>query len=55
MGSLSVGAIPLAAILFAWQFPHFNSLSWSLRPYSLSFSLSSFFQKKLLLIFKFDD
>ena len=22
----------LGAILFAWQFPHFNSLSWNLRP-----------------------
>lgn len=22
----------LAAILFSWQFPHFNSLSWNLRP-----------------------
>ena len=22
----------LSAILFTWQFPHFNALSWNLRP-----------------------
>jgi len=26
------GAWLLGAIMFAWQFPHFNSLSWNLRP-----------------------
>jgi len=31
-GSLEPGAFILAGILFAWQFPHFNSLSWNLRP-----------------------
>lgn len=31
-GTLDCGAGILAAILFAWQFPHFNSLSWNLRP-----------------------
>ena len=31
-GTLDYGAGILAAILFAWQFPHFNSLSWNLRP-----------------------
>jgi protoheme IX farnesyltransferase len=31
-GSLEPGAFVLAGILFAWQFPHFNSLSWNLRP-----------------------
>ena len=30
-GSLESGAFVLAAILFAWQFAHFNALSWSLR------------------------
>ncbi|KAJ3116090.1 Protoheme IX farnesyltransferase, mitochondrial [Phlyctochytrium bullatum] len=30
-GSLDAGAWVLAAILFSWQFPHFNSLSWNLR------------------------
>lgn len=31
-GTLDCGAGILAAILFSWQFPHFNSLSWNLRP-----------------------
>lgn len=26
------GALLLGAILYAWQFPHFNALSWNLRP-----------------------
>lgn len=30
-GCLEIGAIWLAAILYAWQFPHFNALSWNLR------------------------
>lgn len=31
-GSLDAGAFVLAGILYSWQFPHFNSLSWNLRP-----------------------
>lgn len=31
-GMLEPGALLLAAILYAWQFPHFNALSWNLRP-----------------------
>ncbi|XKL68446.1 hypothetical protein PGB90_003937 [Kerria lacca] len=31
-GHLDSGAWLLAAILYAWQFPHFNALSWNLRP-----------------------
>lgn len=31
-GSLESGAWILAGILYAWQFPHFNALSWNLRP-----------------------
>lgn len=31
MGSLSPGALVLPAILYAWQFAHFNALSWGLR------------------------
>ena len=31
-GSLEPGALVLAGILYTWQFPHFNSLSWNLRP-----------------------
>ncbi|KOB77378.1 Uncharacterized protein OBRU01_04200, partial [Operophtera brumata] len=31
-GSLDSGALVLAAILYSWQFPHFNALSWNLRP-----------------------
>jgi len=31
-GSLDPGAFVLAGILYSWQFPHFNSLSWNLRP-----------------------
>ncbi|XP_050721479.1 protoheme IX farnesyltransferase, mitochondrial-like isoform X2 [Eriocheir sinensis] len=31
-GELGAGAWIMAAILYAWQFPHFNSLSWNLRP-----------------------
>lgn len=30
-GSLDSRSLVLAAILFAWQFPHFNGLSWNLR------------------------
>ena len=30
-GTLDPGAFVLAGILFAWQFPHFNALSWRLR------------------------
>jgi len=30
-GSLAPGAWLLAALLYAWQFPHFNALSWNLR------------------------
>ncbi|XP_033124433.1 protoheme IX farnesyltransferase, mitochondrial-like [Anneissia japonica] len=30
-GSLEAGAWVLAGILYAWQFPHFNALSWNLR------------------------
>ena len=31
-GALEPGAFVLAGILYTWQFPHFNSLSWNLRP-----------------------
>ena len=31
-GTLDYGALVLGGILFTWQFPHFNSLSWNLRP-----------------------
>lgn len=31
-GTLDAGAFILAGILYTWQFPHFNSLSWNLRP-----------------------
>ncbi|XP_059480966.1 protoheme IX farnesyltransferase, mitochondrial [Neocloeon triangulifer] len=31
-GELEVGALLLAGLLYAWQFPHFNALSWNLRP-----------------------
>ncbi|XP_052757444.1 protoheme IX farnesyltransferase, mitochondrial [Galleria mellonella] len=31
-GNLDVGALVLGAILYSWQFPHFNALSWNLRP-----------------------
>lgn len=30
-GTLDSGAWLLGSVLFAWQFPHFNSLSWNLR------------------------
>ena len=30
-GSLSPGALVLSGILYAWQFAHFNALSWGLR------------------------
>ena len=29
--SLDLGAWVLASVLYAWQFPHFNSLAWNLR------------------------
>lgn len=31
-GNLGTGAWVLAGLLYAWQFPHFNALSWNLRP-----------------------
>lgn len=31
-GTLGNGAFVLAGLLYAWQFPHFNALSWNLRP-----------------------
>lgn len=31
-GGLEPGAWLLGGILYAWQFPHFNALSWNLRP-----------------------
>lgn len=30
-GSIDAGGMVLAAALYAWQFPHFNALSWNLR------------------------
>ena len=30
-GNLDMAAACLAAILYSWQFPHFNGLSWNLR------------------------
>ncbi|CAL8094021.1 unnamed protein product [Orchesella dallaii] len=30
-GEISHGALLLAGVLYAWQFPHFNALSWNLR------------------------
>lgn len=32
MNSLGPGAWVMAGLLYAWQFPHFNALSWNLRP-----------------------
>ncbi|XP_077298061.1 cytochrome c oxidase assembly factor 10 [Arctopsyche grandis] len=31
-GSLGPGACILGVLLYSWQFPHFNALSWNLRP-----------------------
>lgn len=31
-GGIEAGAWIMAGILYAWQFPHFNALSWNLRP-----------------------
>lgn len=31
-GLLDGGAWLMAALLYSWQFPHFNALSWNLRP-----------------------
>lgn len=30
-GRIDLGALLLAGVLYSWQFPHFNSLSWNLR------------------------
>lgn len=30
-GTLDAASFTLAAILYSWQFPHFNGLSWNLR------------------------
>ncbi|XP_013140345.1 PREDICTED: protoheme IX farnesyltransferase, mitochondrial [Papilio polytes] len=31
-GGLDAGALVLGMVLYSWQFPHFNALSWNLRP-----------------------
>lgn len=31
-GTIDAGGWILAGLLYAWQFPHFNALSWNLRP-----------------------
>lgn len=31
-GDIGVGAWILAGLLYCWQFPHFNALSWNIRP-----------------------
>lgn len=31
-GTLDAGSFLLAALMYSWQFPHFNALSWNLRP-----------------------
>ncbi|RVE54783.1 hypothetical protein evm_000550 [Chilo suppressalis] len=31
-GTLDAGALVLGLVLYSWQFPHFNALSWNLRP-----------------------
>lgn len=31
-GTFDTGSLLLAALLYSWQFPHFNALSWNLRP-----------------------
>lgn len=31
-GAFDAGALVLGVILYSWQFPHFNALSWNLRP-----------------------
>lgn len=31
-GTLDAGSLLLAALMYSWQFPHFNALSWNLRP-----------------------
>ncbi|TPX62932.1 hypothetical protein PhCBS80983_g00203 [Powellomyces hirtus] len=31
-GTMDLGGCVMGAILYAWQFPHFNSLAWNLRP-----------------------
>lgn len=31
-GTFDAGSFLLAALLYSWQFPHFNALSWNLRP-----------------------
>ncbi|XP_078081558.1 protoheme IX farnesyltransferase, mitochondrial [Mustelus asterias] len=30
-GTIGIGALLLGGILYSWQFPHFNALSWNLR------------------------
>lgn len=32
VGDISAGAWIMSGLLYAWQFPHFNALSWNLRP-----------------------
>ncbi|XP_055595788.1 protoheme IX farnesyltransferase, mitochondrial [Uranotaenia lowii] len=31
-GDIGIGAWILAGLLYCWQFPHFNALSWNIRP-----------------------
>ncbi|KAI9353341.1 UbiA prenyltransferase family-domain-containing protein [Zopfochytrium polystomum] len=39
-GTLDGGAWLMGAVLYAWQFPHFNALSWNLRPDYFRYSLA---------------
>ena len=46
-GGLDMGALVLAGILYSWQFPHFNALSWNLRA---DYSRGKSFKVSYLLI-----
>lgn len=41
-GEVNSASLVLASILFAWQFPHFNALSWNLRADYAKVNLNKF-------------
>ena len=48
-GGLDLASLTLAGILYSWQFPHFNALSWS---YRADYSRGKLFEKETIFWYK---
>ena len=48
-GGLDLASLTLAGILYSWQFPHFNALSWS---YRADYSRGKLFEEKTAFWYK---